>query len=586
LASQGLEREILDEAIEELKTEKEAAKSEYVADNLNFSNSLFVFQKKAEFFQKIVAVVLLIISTTMIGFLGTSLAQNGLTENPLKNLQAFLGGFFSQEIKISQTVPQEQNKDINKVQELFNLPPTEPYLTINAETEINAPLKVKGAISAEELVLSNRNYQGRIIVQNLSAERTYVLPDQSGTICLSTGNCIGIAGEVTASGGTANRLAKFSSSHKIVSSSIADQFNGGVALTIDSLGNIGIGTETPQAKLYLKGKLKVAGEIVSPNIYVSAGEDGGVGIGTESPAHALDVKGEIYATGDICTTKGGKKCLSQMSTTSQVPFIISSSSGISGSGTANAMAMWSGSSSLTSSSIYQSNNNIGIGVSNPTTKLDVDGIVKMTGFQMPTGAQSGYVLTSDDSGIGTWQELPSISLPSGAIGQTLRHDGSNWVADSLLYNTGTEIGIGTTSPQSILDVAGTITTTGFQMPTNAQSGYVLTSDDSGVGTWQPAPSGTLPSGSSAGQTLRWDGSDWTVSSFLFNDDGTAVGINTTSPSATLTVSGSGLFSDTLTVETTNLPQLTLQYDAGNTLGFSISDTQSEIAASKTLAPGL
>ena len=582
LTSQILEREILNEATEELRAEKKAAKSVHTTNDFNFSSSLFLFQKRAEFFQKIIAVILLIISTVMIGFLGTSLAQNGLTENPLKNLQAFLGGFFSREIKISQTVPQKQDKDISKVQELFNLPPIEPYLTINAETEINAPLKVKGTITAKEFVLTSQNYQARIIFQNLSAERTYILPDQSGTICLSTGNCIGIAGEVTTSGGTANRLAKFSSSHRIVSSSIADQFNQGIALTIDSSGNIGIGTEKPQAKLDLRGKLKIEGEIVSPNIYVSADEGGGVGIGTESPEHALDVKGEIYATGDICTTKGGKKCLSQMSTTSQVPFIISSSSGVSGSGTANTMAMWSDSSSLTSSVIYQSSNNIGIGISNPTTKLDVDGIVKMTGFQMPTGAQSGYVLTSDDSGVGTWQELPSISLPSGTIGQTLRHDGSNWVADSLLYNTGTEIGIGTTNPQSILDVAGTIRMTGFQMPTNAQAGYILTSDASGVGTWQPAPSGTLPSGTSAGQTLRWDGSGWAVSSFLFNDDGTAVGINTTSPSATLTVNGSGLFSDTLTVETTNLPQLTLKYDASNTLSFSISDTQSEIAASKTL----
>jgi len=582
IVSQTLEREILDEAVEEARVEREVAKSVSPVDDSNFSIPLFVYQKRAEFFQKIVASILLIVATVMIGFLGTSLAQNGVTENPLKNLQAFLGEFFSRETKISQNISPEQDKSINKVQEIFNLPSAEPYLTINAETKINAPLKVKDVVTAKEFVLSNQSHRGRIIFQNLSADRTYILPDQSGTICLSTGNCIGIAGEVTTSGGVTNRLAKFSSSHKIVSSSIADQFNQGIALTIDSSGNVGIGAENPQAKLDLKGKLKVAGEIVSPNIYVSADEDGGVGIGTTDPAHALDVKGEIYATGDICTTKGGKKCLSQMSTTSQIPFIISSSSGVSGSGTASAIAMWSDSSTLTSSSIYQSGSDIGIGVSNPTTKLDVDGIVKMTGFQMPTGAQAGYVLTSDDSGVGTWQELPSISLPSGTIGQTLRHDGSDWVADSLLYNTGTEIGIGTTSPESILDVAGTVTMTGFKMPTGAQAGYILTSDASGVGTWQPAPSGTLPSGTLAGQTLRWNGSDWAVSSFLFNDDGTAVGINTTSPSATLTVSGTGLFSDTLTVETTNLPQLTLKYDDNNTLSFSINDTQSELEASKTL----
>jgi len=38
----------------------------------------------------------------------------------------------------------------------------------------------------------------------------------------------------------------------------------------------------------------------------------------------------------------------------------------------------------------------------------------------------------------------------------LRHNGSDWVADSNLYNDGTNVGIGTTSPESKLDVYGTM----------------------------------------------------------------------------------------------------------------------------------
>ncbi|MFA7662665.1 MAG: hypothetical protein WCX88_01990 [Patescibacteria group bacterium] len=44
------------------------------------------------------------------------------------------------------------------------------------------------------------------------------------------------------------------------------------------------------------------------------------------------------------------------------------------------------------------------------------------------------------------------TLPSGTNGQTLRHDGTNWVANSLLYNNGTNIGIGTTSPDTQLSI--------------------------------------------------------------------------------------------------------------------------------------
>ena len=48
------------------------------------------------------------------------------------------------------------------------------------------------------------------------------------------------------------------------------------------------------------------------------------------------------------------------------------------------------------------------------------------------------------------------SLPSGTSGQTLRHDGTDWVANSLLYNNGSYVGIGTTSPLSKLHVAGVV----------------------------------------------------------------------------------------------------------------------------------
>ncbi|MEM5790682.1 MAG: hypothetical protein QXP77_01375 [Candidatus Aenigmatarchaeota archaeon] len=49
-------------------------------------------------------------------------------------------------------------------------------------------------------------------------------------------------------------------------------------------------------------------------------------------------------------------------------------------------------------------------------------------------------------------------LPTGSFGQTLWHDGTNWVATNNLYNDGTKIGIGTTSPGAKLDVNGSIRT--------------------------------------------------------------------------------------------------------------------------------
>jgi len=42
------------------------------------------------------------------------------------------------------------------------------------------------------------------------------------------------------------------------------------------------------------------------------------------------------------------------------------------------------------------------------------------------------------------------------MNQTLRHDGTDWVASSALWNDGMNVGIGTTSPQATLEVNGAV----------------------------------------------------------------------------------------------------------------------------------
>jgi hypothetical protein len=69
--------------------------------------------------------------------------------------------------------------------------------------------------------------------------------------------------------------------------------------------------------------------------------------------------------------------------------------------------------------VIDSVGNVGIGTTTPAHRLDVADTVQMSGFKMPTAASNGYVLTSDASGVGTWQ------APGG---------GGNWsVTNSVLY---------------------------------------------------------------------------------------------------------------------------------------------------------
>jgi hypothetical protein len=102
--------------------------------------------------------------------------------------------------------------------------------------------------------------------------------------------------------------------------------------------------------------------------------------------------------------------------------------------------------------------NVGIGMTSPTQKLDIDGQIRIRGGN----PDAGRVLTSDVNGVASWQ-APSGGLPSGTSGQTLRNNGTSWIANSLIFNNGTRIGINTTSPSSLymLHVNGDVGALGF-----------------------------------------------------------------------------------------------------------------------------
>ncbi len=101
-----------------------------------------------------------------------------------------------------------------------------------------------------------------------------------------------------------------------------------------------------------------------------------------------------------------------------------------------------------------------------------------------------------------------------------RIEGDNNV--NLFYTDAStdRVGIGTATPSSELDVAGTITATGFVMPTGATDGYVLTTDASGNAVWQVNPS-----------------SPWTLSGSDVNYNAGKVGIGTATPGSIVHIRG-------------------------------------------------
>ena len=113
--------------------------------------------------------------------------------------------------------------------------------------------------------------------------------------------------------------------------------------------------------------------------------------------------------------------------------------------------------------------NIGIDLMDPEEKLDVNGAVRI-GTTANTNAGTIRWTGSDFEGYdgGTWHSFTSNggsgSLPPGSEGQTLRHNGSSWIASDFIYNDGTSVGVGTTSPPSAkLEVVGDAIATHFKL---------------------------------------------------------------------------------------------------------------------------
>ena len=165
------------------------------------------------------------------------------------------------------------------------------------------------------------------------------------------------------------------------------------------------------------------------------------------------------------------------------------------------------------------------------------------------GPSFRVVTTFDVDGANNRVSIGSVAQPAAldVVGAT-SITGNVTVNSNLNVDSGTlfvdgtsnEVGIGTTTPSEKLDVAGTVEMTGFKLTTSPTSGYVLTANASGVGTWQAAPAG---GGGGGGAD-----SDWTISgNDMYSAVSGNVGIGTTTPSGKLGVVGAVVITGDVTI---------------------------------------
>jgi hypothetical protein len=301
-------------------------------------------------------------------------------------------------------------------------------------------------------------------------------------------------------------------------------------------------------------------------VYVDA--DGDVGVGTTSPGEKLEVSGTVHST------SGGFK----------FPDGTVQSTAVTG---VEIGGGWVDDSTVVR--LESPGDSVGIGTGTPGAKVDVVGTVRMEGFALPTGADSGSVLTSDADGVGTWQASPVYAdtahdhddlyyteselntsdgdgpntgsnrvswdnltdVPAdfadgsdevGGTGDGHSLDAVDGDPTNVIYvNNDGSVGVGTTAPEHELDVLGTVRMDGFILPSDTSYGHVLTSDSSGTGTWQVP----LADGHSL------DSPSGFYEDVVYVDNDGYVGVGTDDPSGELHVYGDKDGQVSITIENPN-----------------------------------
>ncbi len=292
----------------------------------------------------------------------------------------------------------------------------------------------------------------------------------------------------------------------------------------------------------------VAGAAPSRSSRMVISPAGNVGISKTNPGAALDVVGAINSNSTVngtglCIASDCKTAWSQVggvsgwTTDSSTKTTTTYNVGISTTTPAVRLHVYGNG---TTAAAF-TNGSVGVGFTNPGVLLDVNGYLRATGATISSigagmiMADSSGNLYSTSTAIAT-----GIPSPSGISGYTLRSNGTNWVANNLLFNDGTNVGIGVTAPSATLQVMKSGGALGFTKievddPTNVYQSVL--GADSGGGSTQ----GFVGTQSNHDFVIRTNNTEK-----VRITSGGFVGIGTTNPTYPLqinsTVGGGGMLS--------------------------------------------
>ena len=308
-------------------------------------------------------------------------------------------------------------------------------------------------------------------------------------------------------------------------------------------GNVGIGTTAPETKLHVSSGDILANQSVAKISLGPQGSSGDVHFGSSglgAPTVGSQDYGFYAAHNAYRDSTGAWK----HSRTAAIPAVRLLGSGGVSSGNQGFSFDYSanvGTADITWTNLMQilPSGNVGIGTTSPTQKLHVSGNARVTGAYYDSNnsaGTSGQVLSSTVTGT-DWVSLSEISGVdgTGTTNYVAKWSDTDTITDSVIYDNGTNVGIGTTSPLSKLHIDSTQDAVHFTR--TGQETYRILHGTSGLYFTRP-DSSALKFGVT--QNSDFDIYD-NAASVMFRAVGSSgnVGIGTTSPVGKLTVSANG-----------------------------------------------
>jgi hypothetical protein len=293
---------------------------------------------------------------------------------------------------------------------------------------------------------------------------------------------------------------------------------------LGTTGNVGIGTETPAGTLDVNGDICLSGDCKSSWAAILGGAKfidgdtssdavftgGNLGVGTADPTNLLTVRGDVIGDNVSIHTVGknsinflgsaqnqlhlqqensGPNILSGISFGADINDNTKAVAGIAAKIDADNSQLLFGTSNSSAAGVTNTamvidkDGNIGIGTVTPTSKFHVEGATKLNGVLTVGGSQAARIETNSSI---SYFGSDSAAIPLRFV-TNITANLANEKGLSILDNG--NVGIGTTTPTSTLDVIGevkgtTISVNGEQLAVNNGNLY-YNEGNFGIGTTDP-----------------------------------------------------------------------------------------------------